>query len=46
MIRVHSPDYVAMSFRLTIIQDSMINGQDCLELGLLRADIRRELGRG
>jgi len=35
-----------MSFRLTPIQDSMINEQEYVELGLSCADICRALDRG
>jgi hypothetical protein len=35
-----------MSFRLTFIQDSMVNEQEYIELGLSCADICKALGRG
>ena len=35
-----------MDFRLTFIQDSMVNDQDYVELGLSCADICRALDRG
>ena len=35
-----------MGFQLTFIQESMVNEQDCVDLGLSCADVCRALDRG
>jgi hypothetical protein len=46
MIRVCLPSSVVAGFRLTFIQDSMMNRDDCVELGSACADVCKALERG
>jgi hypothetical protein len=46
MIRVRSFSFGPSSFQLTLVQDTMINKQDYVELGLSCADVCQTLERG